>query len=116
MSHVDEGLLHALLDGGLEGTAELAEVEDHLSTCAECRQRLAEVTWEPDDGIKLATSNPLLRNDRQLRIGLVANRSGRHIQFEKRSLVVRTELGREMVDVQQRGRVRQGLAAQHPDS
>jgi hypothetical protein len=43
MSHVDEGLLHALLDGGLEGTAELAEVEDHLSTCGECRQRLDEV-------------------------------------------------------------------------
>jgi hypothetical protein len=43
MSHVDEGLLHALLDGGLAGTAELAEVEDHLSTCEECRQRLDEV-------------------------------------------------------------------------
>jgi len=40
MSHVDEGRLHALLDGALEGTAELADLERHLADCAECRGRL----------------------------------------------------------------------------
>lgn len=42
MSHVDEGLLHALLDGALEGSAELPDIEGHLEHCAECRARLAE--------------------------------------------------------------------------
>jgi hypothetical protein len=42
MSHVDEGTLHALLDGALEGTSELTEVQQHLAECAECRQRVEE--------------------------------------------------------------------------
>lgn len=41
MSHLDEGRLHALLDGELEG-AERREVEAHLGSCAECRAALAE--------------------------------------------------------------------------
>ena len=41
MSHVDEGTLHAYLDGELSG-AERAQLEAHLTECAACRGRLAE--------------------------------------------------------------------------
>lgn len=41
MSHLDEGQLHALLDGELDET-EVAEAEAHLAACAECRRELAE--------------------------------------------------------------------------
>jgi len=41
MSHVDEGTLHAYLDGELPG-AELALFTAHLAECAECRARLDE--------------------------------------------------------------------------
>jgi hypothetical protein len=42
MSHVDEGMLHAYLDGALEEypTSEARRVRDHLDTCAGCRERL----------------------------------------------------------------------------
>lgn len=41
MSHVDEGRLHALLDGALApGTPEHRDVEAHLKQCADCRARL----------------------------------------------------------------------------
>jgi len=39
MSHLDEGALHAVLDGEVEA-AELAAVERHLADCADCRARL----------------------------------------------------------------------------
>ena len=42
MPHLDEGILSALLDGELAG-AEQQEVEAHLRTCLECRDRLAEL-------------------------------------------------------------------------
>lgn len=42
MLHLDEGILSALLDGELSG-AEQQEIEAHLRTCAECRDRLAEL-------------------------------------------------------------------------
>jgi anti-sigma factor RsiW len=42
MSHLDEGLLMALLDGELKGT-ERQDAELHLRTCAECSARLAEL-------------------------------------------------------------------------
>ena len=44
MQHVDEGLLHARLDGQLAalGPGQEAEVERHLAECAECRARLEE--------------------------------------------------------------------------
>jgi hypothetical protein len=44
MQHVDEGLLHALLDGELAalGSGREAEVRRHLAGCAACRTRLAE--------------------------------------------------------------------------
>ncbi|HEV2131038.1 MAG TPA: zf-HC2 domain-containing protein [Longimicrobiaceae bacterium] len=44
MSHVDDGQLHAYLDGELAALtpAETARVERHLAACAECRRRLKE--------------------------------------------------------------------------
>jgi hypothetical protein len=42
MSHLDEGMLHALLDGELE-THEVAEVQAHLGSCSACGLRLREV-------------------------------------------------------------------------
>src|SRR5262245_28591621 len=41
MPHVDEGTLHALLDGDL-GAAEVLEVQTHFATCAACAARLDE--------------------------------------------------------------------------
>ena len=49
MSHVDEGILHAVLDGALDALndagelpdgATAADVMEHLRTCADCRARL----------------------------------------------------------------------------
>jgi hypothetical protein len=44
MSHVDEGALHAYLDGALDEypAAEARRVREHVETCAECAGRLAE--------------------------------------------------------------------------
>jgi anti-sigma factor RsiW len=42
MSHLDEGTLHALLDGELDLT-EVSEVQLHLGTCVACGSRLQEV-------------------------------------------------------------------------
>lgn len=39
MSHLDDGTLHALLDGEIS-SGELSEVQAHLAACAECRTRL----------------------------------------------------------------------------
>ncbi|HSE53216.1 MAG TPA: zf-HC2 domain-containing protein, partial [Gemmatimonadales bacterium] len=41
MPHLDEGTLHALLDGEIP-SAELPPIQAHLRGCAECRARLAE--------------------------------------------------------------------------
>jgi len=40
MSHVDEGQLHAYLDGALGSETARSRVEDHLRLCADCRSRL----------------------------------------------------------------------------
>lgn len=40
MSHVDEGQLHAYLDGALGSDELRSRVEDHLRLCADCRSRL----------------------------------------------------------------------------
>ncbi|MGE0158746.1 MAG: hypothetical protein AB7T31_04990 [Gemmatimonadales bacterium] len=44
MSHVDEGALHAYLDGALDEypAAEARRVREHVETCAVCTERLAE--------------------------------------------------------------------------
>ncbi|MEO6057209.1 MAG: zf-HC2 domain-containing protein [Gemmatimonadales bacterium] len=42
MSHLDEGTLHALLDGELD-TTEVAEIQAHLGSCSACGLRLREV-------------------------------------------------------------------------
>jgi anti-sigma factor RsiW len=42
MSHLDEGTLHALLDGELE-LAEVKEIQTHLGTCTACDSRLQDV-------------------------------------------------------------------------
>ncbi|HZB28447.1 MAG TPA: zf-HC2 domain-containing protein [Gemmatimonadales bacterium] len=42
MSHLDEGTLHALLDGELD-LAEVSEVQKHLGGCVACGSRLQEV-------------------------------------------------------------------------
>jgi len=42
MSHLDEGTLHALLDGELE-SSEVLEIRAHLGSCAACGSRLREV-------------------------------------------------------------------------
>ena len=42
MSHLDEGTLHALLDGELE-LAEVREIQLHLGSCAACGSRLQDV-------------------------------------------------------------------------
>ncbi len=44
MSHVDEGTLHAYLDGALDAlpAAEAARVREHLATCGACAARLEE--------------------------------------------------------------------------
>jgi hypothetical protein len=42
MSHLDEGTLHALLDGELD-LAEVSEVQKHLGSCMACGSRLQEV-------------------------------------------------------------------------
>lgn len=39
MSHLEEGLLHAVLDGEIP-SQELAPIQAHLASCAECRSRL----------------------------------------------------------------------------
>lgn len=41
MQHLEEGTIHAWLDGGLS-TTEAREVEQHIATCAECSAMVAE--------------------------------------------------------------------------
>ena len=41
MNHLDEGTIHAWLDGALD-TAQSAEVEQHVATCASCAEAVAE--------------------------------------------------------------------------
>ena len=43
MSHVDEGTLHALVDGALDAE-ERREVEAHLASCGDCARQFAEAT------------------------------------------------------------------------
>jgi anti-sigma factor RsiW len=55
MSHLDEGTLHAMLDGELE-THEVAEIKAHLASCASCGLRLREVQEFLDEADRLIAS------------------------------------------------------------
>jgi len=55
MSHLDEGTLHALLDGELGGTA-LMEIEAHLGGCAACSARLQEARGFMEEADRLVGS------------------------------------------------------------
>jgi Putative zinc-finger len=55
MSHLDEGTLHALLDGELGGT-ELMEIEAHLGGCAACSARLREARGFLEEADRLVGS------------------------------------------------------------
>lgn len=61
MQHVDEGLLHARLDGQLAalGPGREAEVERHLAGCAECRARLEEARAVRDRADALLRGDPV---------------------------------------------------------
>ncbi len=62
MSHVDEGTLHAYLDGALEAVCsgpEAASVREHLASCPECAARLEEERKIRGDAMAiLATADP----------------------------------------------------------
>lgn len=55
MRHLDEGILTELLDGELSGS-EQGEIEAHLRTCAECRDRLAELKGFMQEADQLVTA------------------------------------------------------------
>ena len=75
MSHLDEGTLHALLDGELE-VHEVAEIQAHLGSCSSCGLRLREVKEFLAEADRLIASVELgARPWRRLRPG--ASRGGR---------------------------------------
>jgi hypothetical protein len=55
MSHLDEGTLHAMLDGELE-PSDVAEIQAHLATCSSCGLRLREVREFLDEADRLIAS------------------------------------------------------------
>ncbi len=68
MSHLDEGTLHAMLDGELEPN-DVAEIQAHLASCSSCGLRLREVREFLDEADRLiatvemdgATAAPMRR-------------------------------------------------------
>jgi hypothetical protein len=55
MSHLDEGTLHAMLDGELE-PSDVAEIQAHLAACSSCGLRLREVREFLDEADRLIAS------------------------------------------------------------
>jgi hypothetical protein len=55
MSHLDEGTLHAMLDGELE-PSDVAEIQAHLASCSSCGLRLREVREFLDEADRLIAS------------------------------------------------------------
>src|SRR2546423_4925457 len=55
MPHLDEGTLHALLDGELEGT-EVMEIQAHLGSCTSCGSRLKDIREFMADALRLLWS------------------------------------------------------------
>lgn len=61
MSHVDDGILHALLDGALAAAdpAEAERVELHVAACPDCRARLGDAARVREEaGALLASAQP----------------------------------------------------------
>jgi hypothetical protein len=61
MSHVDDGTLHAYLDGALDslGSVEAARVREHLESCEQCARRLEEEgAWRDQAAAVLAGAVP----------------------------------------------------------
>ena len=56
MSHLDEGTLHALLDGELD-LAEISEIQKHLGSCVACGSRLQEVKQVLAEAFSLPPEN-----------------------------------------------------------
>ena len=67
MSHLDEGLLHAILDGEI-GSAELKAIEAHLAGCRECEARLEEARRFKDEAFGMITA----LDDQPVRVGDLA--------------------------------------------
>jgi anti-sigma factor RsiW len=99
MQHVDEGLLHAYLDGELDvgSPADAEQVESHLAGCAVCRARLAEA-----QGLRA-------RAHEILRVGTDAPRSAPHFDALLARAAVRPAGPRRTVD-HRRTLHRQGVA------
>lgn len=78
MSHVDEGALHAYLDGALDEypAAEARRIREHVETCAECAERLA--------------TERAVREEAHAILGLAAPRVDVPTFEELRAYVVRT--------------------------
>ena len=55
MSHLDEGVLHAMLDGEIE-SAELRAIEAHLAGCGTCGARLEEARRFKDESLTMITA------------------------------------------------------------
>ncbi len=55
MSHLDEGTLHAMLDGEL-APSDVAEIQAHLASCSSCGLRLREVREFLDEADRLIAS------------------------------------------------------------
>ncbi len=49
MSHMDEGTLHAYLDGAVDAPAERGRIEDHLRLCADCSALLHAARRDRDE-------------------------------------------------------------------
>jgi len=82
MSHVDEGALHAYLDGALEEypAAEARAVREHLEVCAACRERLEVERGVRDEAasiLGLAVPEVEVPSFEELRAYVRANASGR---------------------------------------
>jgi Putative zinc-finger len=82
MSHLDEGQLHALLDGELD-EAERREVESHLAACAECQQLYEEARAflaEADELIAEVQVPPMIRPEARPPV-LEPRRTGRRLPW-----------------------------------
>ena len=64
MSHIDEGALHAYLDGALDSypAAEATRIREHLESCAACAARLVYLQCSRITNIEKCTNGQRQRN------------------------------------------------------